>query len=151
MGIITICAIAFIVIGMVFLAISLLQMRKAKTAESWPTIAGTVLSSELEEHRSHNSKTHTTTVTYTPKVEYQYELLGTKYLGKKISFGSAAYDYNTASGKLAPYPNGAAVTVHYDPSEPSKAVLEPKAAGSTPMIVLAAIFILVGIVVLIVT
>ena len=150
MDFMVIVGIIFIFLGLVFLVVSILQMRKAKAAEAWPITPGIVLASGLAERRSHNSKTHRTTVTYEPQVEYEYSLMGQKYTGKRIAFGYASYDYGTASGKIAPYPQGAGVQVHYDPADPLKAVLETKAAGGVGLIILAAILIIMGIVLMVV-
>jgi len=144
MNISWIVGIVFIAFGIIFLLISIMQKNRAKAAEAWPTLPGVILSSELKERRSYNSKTHHTSITYEPQVQYEYTLMGTKYTGKQIGFGYASYNYNVALSKIAPYPQGAAVQVRYDPDDPAKAVLETKAAGGTVMIVVAVIFLVLG-------
>lgn len=146
MNITVIVGIAFLVIGLVFILIYILQKQKARAAEAWPTASGVILSSGLEEHRSYNSKTHRTTVTYSPKIDYEYSVMGQKYNGTKPTFGYAAYDYRTASEKIAPYQPGTSVQVHYNPSDPSNAVLETKAAGATTMLIVGIIFLVFGVV-----
>ncbi len=140
-----IVGIVFIGLGLVFVFVYLSQRNKAKLAESWPITPGTILSSNLVERRHHNSKTHHTTITYEPQVEYEYSLVGQDYIGKKIAFGVSSYDYNTAIQKIAPYPMGGNVQVHYDPDDPSKSVLEPRAAGGVSTLVVAVVFMVVGI------
>lgn len=149
MNISIIVGVVFIGFGLIFLLVSLLQMKKAKAAASWPVTTGVVLTSSLAERRSHNSKTHHTTITYEPKVQYEYSLMGQKFSGNRVTFGYASYDRTTAENKIAPYPQGGTVQVHYDPDDPSKAVLEPKAAGGTSSIVVAVIFFIVGLALLI--
>ena len=139
----------FILFGLVFVLVSVDQMNKAKAAKAWPIIQGVVVASELVERRSHNSKTHHTTITYEPQVQYEYSLVGQKYTGKRIGFGTASYDHGTAETKISPYPIGATVQVHYDPSDPAKAVIETKAMGGSSMIIVAVIFFIVGLALLI--
>jgi hypothetical protein len=134
----------FVIIGLVLLLMGIAQVKKAKAAATWPVIPGVVLSSGLQEKRHRNAKTHRVSVTYEPQIQYQYALMGQNYTGSAISFGSTSYDYNTASRKLALYPQGAPVQVHYDPIDPSKAVLEPKASDGVVLVVLGIVFMLVG-------
>ena len=141
MDITLIVGIAFLVFGAIFILIYVLQQQKAKAAEAWPTAPGVVLSSGLEERRSRNTKTHTTTITYSPKIEYEYTLMGQKYTGTKLAFGYASYDYRTASEKIAPYQPGTSVQVHYDPSKPDNAVLETRAAGAITLLIVGIVFI----------
>jgi len=71
---------------------------------------------------------------------------GQEYKGDKITFGfTQGYgNYAKAQAALARYPLGAQVTVYYNPANPTDAVLERKAGGSTISLVLGIIFILVS-------
>lgn len=138
--------VVFLGVGIAFLLVGIIQGRKAKAAEAWPTVPGVILSSELHEHRHHNSQTHHTSVTYEPVVTYQYSVMEQPYQGNKIVFGTISSAHNTASRKLAAYPQGAQVAVHYDPADPSKAVLEPKAGGNVMLMIIGVIFMVLGVV-----
>jgi hypothetical protein len=135
----------FGVIGLGLLVLAIVQMSKAKKASAWPTVPGTVLSSGLEEHRSHDSDGGTS-VNYEPRVQYQYAIMGSPFTGYRLSFGNASYSYNIAARKIAAYPQGAQVTVYYNPDDPSDSVLEPKAAGGVVLIVIGVIFVVLAIV-----
>ena len=135
---------AFIVVGLIFILVSLIQRKNAKKAEEWPTIPGVVLSTGLQEQHSYDSDSGSST-TYKPVVQYQYSIMGQKYNGDRVTFGSVSYDYNTAAKKIAAYPQGASVIVHYDPNDPSKAVLEAKSASGWIFLVLGVIFVVTGI------
>jgi len=135
---------AFFLGGVLFIVLAVLRSRKAKmAAENWPTVAGGVLSSEVVIHRSHSSRGYTT-VNYMPKVSYEYQVNGQKYLGDGIGFGTATYGKKKAEEIAAIYPQGTPVTVHYDPSDPSKAVLETKSVGGGNFIALGIILIATG-------
>ncbi len=144
MNIVILVGVVFLLIGLVLLVVGISQGRKAKAAEAWPTVPGTILSSGLQEKRHYDSDTHRTSVTYEPQVQYEYSLMGTVYQGSSLSFGKASYNYSTANKKIAPYPQGASVTVHYDPADPSKAVLETKSAGGTFLIIMGVFFMAIG-------
>lgn len=140
----------FVVVGLVLLLVSISQRKKAKAAEAWPTVPGVVLSSGLQENHHYDSSDHRTEINYEPVVQYQYSLMGQNYTGTHISFGNMSYDYRTASKKIAPYPQGTPVTVHYDPNNPTNAVLETKAAGGVMLLIMGILFMVIGIVVAVV-
>lgn len=130
-------------IGLIILAI--VQRNKAKAAEAWPTAPGVILSSGLSRHDSYDTDTGTST-SFKPEVQYQYNVMGQNFTGDKLSFGNVSYSYNIAAKKIAPYPQGTQVLVHYDPADPSKSVLETKSAGGVVLLIVGAVFILVAIV-----
>jgi hypothetical protein len=131
--------------GIIFIIIGIAQKRKAqKAAETWLAVPGVILSSGVNEHHSRNSKGHTTT-TYRPYVSYQYEVMGQPYTGNQIGFGTAGYGHGKAMSIIAAYPQGAPVTVHYDPADPAKAVLETKDVGGGSFVIIGIIFLVVGV------
>ena len=139
-----IIVIALFLGGVFFIVLAVLRSRKAKmAAENWPTVAGGVLSSEVIIHRSHSSRGYTT-VNYMPKVSYEYQVNGQKYLGDGIGFGTATFGKKKADEIAAKYPQGAPVTVHYDPANPAKAVLETRSVGGGNFIALGIILIATG-------
>jgi hypothetical protein len=144
MGLIIVFGVVFFGIGLGLLLLAVNQGKKAKEAEAWPTVPGVILSSGLEENRKYDREERRTEITYEPQVQYQYSLLGQNYQGSSLSFGKAAYDFRNASKKIAPYPQGAQVVVHYDPVDPNKAVLETKSAGGIILYVIGIIFMLIG-------
>jgi hypothetical protein len=138
--------IVFVLIGAALFAFGIAQRNKAKAAQAWPTAPGVILASGLDQHTSYDSDRGSST-TYAPQVQYQYDVMGSTYTGNQLAFGNASYDYRTASKRIAPYPQGAQVTVHYDPANPANAVLETKASGSVILLVLGVIFAGIGLVI----
>lgn len=131
--------------GLLFIGIAVFRSLKAKkAAETWPTVPGSVMSSEVTIQRSHNSKGHTT-INYLPKVTYEYQISGQKYNGDSIGFGTATFGKQKADNIVAAYPQGSQVNIHYNPTDPSNAVLEPKSVGGGYLIVLGIIMIAIGI------
>jgi hypothetical protein len=136
----------FVLGGLVCILVAIIQRANAKVAESWPTAPGQIISSGLQAISSYSSSssTHSTT-NYAPTVQYNYTIMGHTYTGYQLAFGNVQYDYRTAARKLAPYPQGAQVIVHYDPSDLTNAVLETKAAGSGIFYAIGIVFLIVGI------
>ena len=134
----------FLLAGLGSIIINLIQRKRAKEAETWPTVPGVVMSSGLQEHRSHDSDSGTS-INYEPVVTYTYAIMGQTFTGDHIAFGNVYYDYRTASKKIAPYPQGTSVVVHYDPDNPLNAVLETKAAGGTAFLIVGIVFMIVGV------
>jgi hypothetical protein len=138
--------IGLLLVGLILIGVAISQNRKAKKAEkTWLTVPGVVLNSEVKVNRSRNSKGRTTT-SYSPWVNYQYQVKDQTYTGARIGFGSGDYGRSKSDKMIAGYPQGAPVTVHYDPADPSKAVLETKALGGGLYLVLGILAIGLGIV-----
>lgn len=133
----------FLLVGLILVFVAISQRKKAQAAEAWPVAPGLILSSGLANHNSYDSDSGSTT-NYEPQVQYQYTIMGQPYTGNQLSFGTAQYDYNTAAKKIAPYPQGTPVTVHYDPSNPVNAVLETKAAAGGILLAIGILFIVIG-------
>jgi hypothetical protein len=106
-----------------------LRSRKlAKASETWPTASGTVVSSDVKSHTVRTKQARTTT--YTPVVTYSYSVGEFAYQGSVIRFGDLSSGSPTVAQELAAkYPQGAAVSVRYDPAEPGRATLETVMPG----------------------
>ena len=101
----------------------------AKASESWPTVQGKVIKSELESHRNKKS------TTYGALVIYKYEAGGEDYEGDEIWFGQYSSSNRSEMQKLVKeYPVGKDVTVYYSPDDPAQAVLQPGAFTSSYML-----------------
>jgi hypothetical protein len=139
---------AFFLLGVGLAVFGFVQRKKAKTTETWPTASGSIVSSRLDQSTRTERKdngTYTTT-SYTTIVEYTYEVSGKTYQGNKVFPGaSMSYDHGTAQGIVNRYQPGAAVTVHYDPADPTQAVLETKSKGGNLFLILGAVFAVLGI------
>lgn len=66
---------------------------------------------------------------FLPRIEYVYEVDGETYHGKTITEGTDQLTWFTGNPEKArtrsgQYPEGAAVTVYYDPHRPANACLE---------------------------
>jgi 5S rRNA maturation endonuclease (ribonuclease M5) len=62
---------------------------------------------------------------YSPEVEYTFEVDGAQYVGGNHSYHSFGMSSSKAASKVvARYSEGKAVTVHYDPDDPGESVLE---------------------------
>ncbi|UCD75213.1 MAG: DUF3592 domain-containing protein [Phycisphaerales bacterium] len=93
-------------------------------AESFPTVSGVILSSGISSHQSTDSDGHTTTQ-HKAEITFSYEVVGVSYTGDTYRFGAfSSSDRGHAEGVIARYPEGAEVEVHYNPADPSEAVLE---------------------------
>ena len=136
-------------IGAIMIFSSVRARKAAERAATWPSIQGTVTSAELVTHRHHNSKTHTTSYTYEPKVEYSYSVLGTTYSGKKLAYGPTSYAENKAKELMARYPLGQAVSVYYNTEDPAESVLNPAAPNTTTLTVVGIILCVLALVMMV--
>lgn len=92
---------------------------------AWPTVDGVVTKTRLKHDRSGDDDS------WIVRVRYRYEVEGKVYQGRGVrhhavtSFGTKA----RAEDWLARHAEGRTVKVHYDPADPSEALLYP---GRTP-------------------
>jgi hypothetical protein len=119
--------------------------RKAGDSHKWPTVMGTIVSSELESDvESHHRRP---IETYSAAIRYAYEVGGKAYESDQIQLGGTS---ETSQPKefermVARYPEGKRVKVFYDPADPATATLEPgELGGIFNMAMVAGGFILVG-------
>jgi hypothetical protein len=95
----------------------------SNSTRAWPTVPGRVLSSRVSYDRS-NRETDGF-----PYVTYSYEVNGKTYQDANIVPGELYTGSQTYAEKIvARYPKGAAVTVYYNPKNPSSAFLEKYSA-----------------------
>jgi hypothetical protein len=108
---------------------TLREARMAKESETWPVTGGKVVTSALGSSRVKSGSTYRKVIQ--PDVDYTYEMNGSAHRGWRVSF-----EYIEGEGRsqkvIEKYPVGSAVTVHYDPTDPSQSVLESGGAVKTP-------------------
>jgi hypothetical protein len=133
-------------IGILVIVLSIRSRKKAEVSLAWPSVSGKVLKAEVEQGESIADEDGMTRTIYYPSVEYEYEVGGQVFTGKKISFGATqTYSSNAkAAAELAQYPLGKPVPVYYDPADPGQAVLVRKAKGSTLGMIVGIIFLLLS-------
>jgi Protein of unknown function (DUF3592) len=93
-----------------------LEIRRARR---WPSTEGRVIASRVEARRSRPGGD----LSNQPFVQYEYVVGGRTYRGARVDVGERTPG-SELEAVLARYPVGAAVTVFYDPADPSKALLE---------------------------
>jgi hypothetical protein len=137
-------------LGLIFVIVALVNRNKAKAAEVWPVTPGQILSCNIEKHISTDSDGDTT-ITYEPKLEYSYSIMGAPMQANRISYGAVRTNYKSAQKLADRYPVGSQVSVHYNPEKPTEAVLETAAHGNTASLVIGIVFMLIGVFLLIIS
>jgi hypothetical protein len=88
--------------------------------KSWPTVQGTVHAKDVWMRSGRHGSND-----YIPSLRYYYELNGTAYTSETIRHGGLSTPSKTeAFAIISPYAVGMPTTVHYDPHNPSNAVLQ---------------------------
>lgn len=97
---------------------------QVKTAETWPTAEGTVISSTISSESS--GGTNGPNTTYKARITYEYEAAGRTRRNNVICIGGQLQLSlrGKAENYCLRYPVGEKVTVHYNPKKPTDAVLE---------------------------
>jgi len=89
------------------------NIQLAKASTGWPTVSGTVTSSETAKVMFRKQ----------PRVTYSYSVNGAPFTGNRISF-AAGYRPRETDAILSRYPVGKEVVVAHAPDDPAQATLE---------------------------
>lgn len=102
-------------------AFAVIRARRASAAAQRPTVPGKVISSVIEEQRSTGRGRH-----YRCRVTYTYTIDDTEHTSHRAFYGDDLWSPKPAEVNEVHqrYPEGATVTVYYDPNDPGDAVLE---------------------------
>ena len=114
------------VLGVAGLGYSIWSAIEGWAALRWPVVEGEITSSKVKQIPGVRRFGYGGP-SYEPSVAYSYRVLGTTYSGTRLRFGGEPTDYyqDNTYAKLAQYPVGTTVRVHYQPDDPSRSVLEP--------------------------
>lgn len=121
-------SLAFIATGAGILYYARSVSAKAQQSLSWPSTEGVISHSAVLREMQETSGS-TRAATYKADVAYRYKVQGRDYSSERITLADYSSTTGRAQGIVNRYPDSAAVTVYYNPDDPSDAVLE-RDAGS---------------------
>lgn len=99
-----------------------------QASQTWQTTHGKIISSQVG--TSARSMDRRSPPKYYPELTYEYVVDEHTYRGERRGIGGEiGLAENAARDIVARYPAGAAVTVYYDPAQPSEALLERAVTG----------------------
>jgi hypothetical protein len=103
--------------------------RKALEKASYPTVAGTIVRSELEvreESSTDDNGVRDVSYEYVPHVEFTYNIGGRTFRGDRIHILESRRSHlrSDAARVLEAYPLQASVKVYHNPADPADAFLE---------------------------
>ena len=98
-----------------------LTLRRGADSKAWPAVEGVVLDSAIASDRDGGRQR------FRPVIRYRYEVEGQRYEGSRIQSAvkQGFRKYTRARRVLDRYRAGSAIKVHYNPSRPGMAVLQP--------------------------
>ena len=116
------CAfLALVMLGIVQVALGLKAWGLARRSRGWNAAAGRIVHSAVEAEGPDLVDADVVRVA----VRYEYHVGGTRLVADTVAFGlEELMDGAEARAIAERYPEGAEVTVHYDPENPDVAVLE---------------------------
>lgn len=131
------------------MAIAMFQWRKVAAARRWPVAAGKVIEARVDESSDSDGG-----LQYSPYIKYQYivpEQGQRTFTNDLIAFGSRNLSEGGVRAErkvhatVAKYAVGSTVQVHYDPREPTTAVLEVRSAIAGLLVLIGVIFLVTGV------
>lgn len=139
----------FLAIGAALLYSTIKARLKVDAARQWPVTKAAVLTSEILEDYTRTA-TGTVNPTYTPAVNYEYQVAGQKFTNARVVFGKIKFPFLEASDVLTHFPVGAEVDVYYNPEDPADSVLLPKSKQGLRSLVPGIFFIVSAVLILVV-
>lgn len=139
---------AFIGTGIGLLIKLLKNFSKASHSKNWLSTSGKIISSELDAQTTTDEDGYQTT-TYIANVLFQYTVNDIVFECDCINFdyGMRTSNRRIQQAVVEHYSTGSPVNVYYDPDDPQQAVLEKRVDGVYTSIMVAAVFILIGVIV----
>jgi Protein of unknown function (DUF3592) len=116
-------SVVFIAIGLGLLYHARSLSAKAQQSLSWPSTEGLISHSAVL-LRMQQSSSSATAATYKADVTYRYKVRDRDYSSERITLADFSSTSGRAQGIVNRYPDGASVTVYYNPVDPADAVLE---------------------------
>jgi hypothetical protein len=96
-----------------------------KASESWPSVSGKIISSEVVSSQDRNSEGNYIKK-YSAKIVYAYKVGSQEHESSQVSFGGASSSTNSHSAyqMQGEYPKGKTIHVFYNPKTPEIAILK---------------------------
>ena len=139
-------ALLFLGIGIFLLQKCWHYRRTAAESVLWPTVSGTVISSEISKREGSDDGQKFNYCM--PVVTYSYKVASTEYRGNTIKIGLEKNSYpseKVAAGYIERYPVGSPIQVRYDPTKPDFSLLEIGQIGGTKLIIAGVLLTILGI------
>jgi hypothetical protein len=130
----------FAAAALIVLLAGIASMLLARRATTWPLAPGLVRTSGVGSYQSSLNGRQATF--FKPEIVYAYTVNGREFSSGRIDFGAAVGTGKAlALSKAAEFPVGLQVQVHYDPANPSEAVLRTSAGSPLLAFGLVAVFL----------
>ncbi len=141
-----ILALAMFAAGIFLMAWGGYEIRGSYQTGLWPDSQGNITASHVSKETNRDSD-HRTRTTYYPRVLYQYQVEVRRYTASRINFGGKTGGMKwLAQRTVDRYPVGKTVKVHYNPEDPTYAVLEAGITwGSILLFLMGVIFFAPGV------
>jgi hypothetical protein len=117
----------FLLLGGFLLKMGVQNLWRGYASEGWPKAPAVVVSSTTTSNTSYDSKARTRTTTYSADTRFRYRVDGREYSTATRHFGQTggSADISEAEVLRFRYSPTAAITVSYNPADPSIAAAEP--------------------------
>jgi len=125
------------VAGLLGVASGSLRYLDAFRTKDWPSTEGTIVTSEVVTGGDARKW-------FEPRISYQYEVQSKTHLAHSIWYQSGTTSKSVAEEVAFAHPVASTVRVHYDPTNPSRALLLPGASWGIALPILVSIVALFG-------
>lgn len=128
-----------VILGFVLLANAWRLQDLANRSQTWPTTTGHVINATVEKSKAKGDRR------FAPVVRFAYVVDGQSYESDRFAASTQSMSREAAETRCREHPPGREVQVHYDPAQPSMALLRLGPARETaPLGIAAAIALALG-------
>jgi hypothetical protein len=122
-----VCLGLFVAGGAYLLYLGLRNVWWSWASLSWPAANGTVSESRTEQRTSRDSESGVRSSMHEARLAFTFSAHGRQYLTGRLYFGQAGGSSDSSEAELLRlrYPPGSPVRIHYNPADPSRAVVKP--------------------------
>jgi len=140
-----IISLVLVLSGLLLSLICIALIRMDLRSQKWPTVEGKVTASRTEREATGYDSNHHMSHAWVPEIRYAYEVGGTQFLGNGVYSSSWR---GSARNVAHRYPSGKVVTVHYNPADPSEAVLNTFTVSNVVGLAISLMVVAAGVVML---
>jgi hypothetical protein len=117
----------FLLLGAFIFCIGARNVWRARASRHWPSSPGTVVTSDTTSSVTKDSRTRASSKIYSANLLFRFQVNGRNYITDTLHFGQTLGSGDSSDAELRHirYPLGAAVTVWYNPNDPTIAAVEP--------------------------
>lgn len=133
--------------GVLLIVNGVRDRRKGAASREWPRTTGRIVSSSVRTQKVPNPGKGSPYINkFHPAIHYTYSVGNQPYQGSNYAIGYETQTLPQTNKIVERYPEGAEVQVHYNPQNPSEAVLDTGVSSGRNNLIMGIILVIFGLI-----